>query len=285
MEVIDLLTDGNKCTGAVGIKDNNIDYFRAKITVIATGGVGGVFRSTTNRANIKGVGLSIALRKGIKTKDINYIQFHPTALYSSITGHRKFLISESARGEGGKLKNIRGERFVDELLPRDKVTKAIQNEMKKTNSEYVFLDMTHLDEKYVKERFPNIYNECRNYEIDITKDLIPVVPVQHYLMGGIDVDLNSAASMENLYACGEVSCTGVHGSNRLASNSLLESLVFSKRAAKDINNKVSYIKMPREHREYTFKELKEIIEQNAIVLKDKLLELRGDLSDELDFNR
>jgi L-aspartate oxidase len=180
--------------------------------------------------------MSIAKKHGIKLETPDYIQFHPTALYlEKREDKRRFLISESLRGEGALLFNSRGERFVEELLPRNTVTKAILEELEKTNSDCVYLDITHTGEEYLIRRFPKIYSECLRHGINIARDRIPVTPSQHYHMGGIDVDLHSKTSMDSLYAVGECSCTGVHGGNRLASNSLLEGLVFSKRAAKDIN--------------------------------------------------
>ena len=163
---------------------------------------------------------------------------HPTAFFSKKSEEKRFLISESVRGEGGKLLNSNGERFVDELLPRDIVAKKIYEEMKKRNSNNVFLDVSFMEKSFLQNRFPNIYNKCLEEGIDISKEPIPVAPAQHYFMGGIKVDLNGKTSMENLYAFGETSCTGVHGANRLASNSLLEALVFSRRGSLEI---ISYI--------------------------------------------
>ena len=206
------------------------------MTVLATGGIGGIFKNSTNQKCLTGDGMAVAEKHGIKLATPDYIQFHPTALYlEDRADKRRFLISESLRGEGALLYNCRGERFVDELLPRNKVTKAILEELEKTDSQCVYLDISHLDGDFLKGRFPKIYTECLKHGIDITADRIPVTPSQHYHMGGIGVNLDSRTSMACLYAAGECACTGVHGGNRLASNSLLEGLVFSKRAAADIN--------------------------------------------------
>ena len=200
--------------------------------VLATGGLGGIYKNTTNFSHIRGDGVAVAIRHNIELKDISYIQIHPTTFYTK-ENERKFLISESVRGEGAVLLNQKLERFTDELKPRDKVTKAILEEMKKDNSEYEWLDFSTI-KLDIKERFPNIYNNLMKKGINPLKDKVPVVPAQHYTMGGIKVDMNSKTSMKNLYTIGEVACTGVHGQNRLASNSLLESVVFAKRASQSI---------------------------------------------------
>lgn len=228
----------NKCVGGVLIKDGETIEISAKAVVLATGGIGGLFKKSTNQRELTGDGVAIAIKNGIKLKDVDYIQFHPTVLHKGKENERRFLISESLRGEGAKLYNSKGERFVDELLPRDEVTDIIEKELKKTGDECVYLDITSLDSEYIKSRFPSIYKECLKFGIDITKDRIPVSPAQHYYMGGIAVDLNGQTSMENLYALGETACTGVHGKNRLASNSLLEGLVFARRAADLINETI-----------------------------------------------
>lgn len=174
-----------------------------------------MFQNSTNYPHITGDALAIALKHHIALQDINYIQIHPTTLYSEKKG-RSFLISESVRGEGAVLLNEKGERFVDELLPRDVVTKAIKDEMKKTNAKFVYLSMEHMGADVIKKRFPNIYEYCLAQGYDITKEPIPVTPAQHYFMGGIQVDLNSKTDMDCLYAIGETGCNGVHGANRLA---------------------------------------------------------------------
>ena len=232
--MVDLICYNNHCNGIVG-HDENGNYVSvvADYTVLATGGIGGLFKHSTNYRHLTGDALALALKHDIKLQHMDYIQIHPTTLYTKKHG-REFLISESVRGEGAILLNSKGERFVDELLPRDVVANAIFEEMKKEGSEHVWLSLTPIPVEEIKSHFPNIYQKCLDEGYDVTKQPIPVVPSQHYFMGGIDVDSNSKTSMEHLYAIGETACNGVHGRNRLASNSLLESLVFAKRAAKHI---------------------------------------------------
>lgn len=229
--MVDLLCENNTCYGAMALKDDKQINIYSKFTILATGGIGGIFKNSTNQRHLTADGIYVAIKNDIDLKNLEFIQFHPTAFYDGNHDKKRFLISESVRGEGGKLVNNKGERFIDELLPRDVVSEAILREMGKTNMPNVYLDITFLSSEYIKNRFPKIYSECLKAGIDITKDLIPVSPAQHYFMGGISVDLNSKTSMNNLYAVGEVTCTGVHGANRLASNSLMEGLVFSRRAA------------------------------------------------------
>ena len=229
--MVDLICDGNICHGIIGHdKDKNYVSISADYTVLATGGIGGLFKHSTNYRHLTGDSLALALKYNIKLQNIDYIQIHPTTLYTNKHG-REFLISESVRGEGAILLNSKGERFVNELLPRDIVAKAIFDEMKKEKSEHVWLSMAPIPEEEIKTHFPNIYKHCLDEGYDVTKEPVPVVPSQHYFMGGIYVDRYSKTSMERLYAVGETACNGVHGKNRLASNSLLESLVFAKRAA------------------------------------------------------
>ena len=232
--MVDLICDNNVCRGIIGHNENG-EYksILANFTVLATGGIGGLFKHSTNYRHLTGDALALALKHNIKLKDINYIQIHPTTLYCKNSG-REFLISESVRGEGAILLNSKGERFVDELQPRDVVANAIFDEMKKEGTEHVWLSLSPIPKEEIKSHFPNIYEHCLKEGYDVTKEPIPVVPSQHYFMGGIDVDSHSKTSMNRLYAVGETSCNGVHGRNRLASNSLLESLVFARRAARDI---------------------------------------------------
>ena len=199
----------------------------------ACGGIGGIYEHSTNFPHLTGDALAISLRRGIEVEHMDYVQIHPTTLYTCRPG-RSFLISESVRGEGAVLFNKQGERFVDELLPRDVVTEAIHRQMAKDHMPYVRLSFLTIKDMDIRERFPNIYERCLEEGYDITKEPIPVVPAQHYFMGGVWVDSDSRKSMEHLYAAGETSCNGVHGANRLASNSLLESLVFAERAAAHI---------------------------------------------------
>ena len=232
--MVDLICNNNHCNGIVG-HDENGNYLSivADYTVLATGGIGGLFKHPTNYRHLTGDALALALKYDIKLQHIDYIQIHPTTLFTKKHG-REFLISESVRGEGAILLNTKGERFVNELLPRDVVANAIFDEMKKEGTEHVWLSLAPIPVEEIKTHFPNIYQKCLDEGYDVTKEPIPVVPSQHYFMGGIDVDSNSKTSMEHLYAVGETACNGVHGRNRLASNSLLESLVFAKRAAKHI---------------------------------------------------
>jgi len=234
--VVDIITDGTEARGVIG-HNQNVEYSSvlADYTVLATGGIGGLFPHSTNYRHLTGDSLAIALKYGVKLRNIDYIQIHPTTLYSKRAG-REFLISESVRGEGAILLNAKGERFVNELLPRDVVANAIFEEMKKEGSEHVWLSLAPIPESEIRGHFPNIYSRCLEEGYDITREPIPVVPAQHYFMGGVDVDVYSRTSMPRLYAVGETACNGVHGKNRLASNSLLESLVFAKRAATDIMN-------------------------------------------------
>lgn len=234
MTLLDIIKNNNICTGIVVCnKEGQIEIIESDYVILATGGLGGLYEHSTNFRHLTGDAIAIAIKNNIELENINYIQFHPTSFYSKEQG-RKFLISESVRGEGAVLFNKNLERFVDELLPRDIVTKAIQKQMKIDNTDFVWLSMKHMGNQQIKKRFPNIYNYCLEHGYDATKDLIPVTPAQHFLIGGIKVNSNSQTSMDHLYAIGETSCTGVHGANRLASNSLLECLVFAKRAAKNI---------------------------------------------------
>ncbi len=232
--MVDLICYNNTCHGIVGHDaEGNYVPMVADYTVLATGGIGGLFKHSTNYRHLTGDALALALKYDIKLQHIDYIQIHPTTLYTKKHG-REFLISESVRGEGAILLNSKGERFVNELLPRDVVANAIFEEMKKEGSEHVWLSLAPIPEEEIRAHFPNIYQKCLDEGYDVTREPIPVVPSQHYFMGGIDVDGYSKTSMDRLYAVGETACNGVHGRNRLASNSLLESLVFAKRAAKHI---------------------------------------------------
>lgn len=230
----DILVKDGVCQGVSAMAaDGSMLRISAKDTVLATGGIGGRYEHTTNYPSLTGDALDIANKYGIRLENMNYVQFHPTSLYRETPG-RSFLITESARGEGAILLNNRGERFTDELQPRDVVSKAILKEMEKENSRHVWLSFEKIPERKILEHFPNIYKKCLEEGYDITKEPIPVVPAQHYFMGGIYVDKDSKTTMDHLYAVGETSCNGVHGRNRLASNSLLESFVFAKRAAMNI---------------------------------------------------
>ena len=230
----DILISKGACAGIEAeTPDHKKIYIHADQTIFASGGIGGRYQHSTNFPHLTGDALDISKKHGIRLEHLDYVQIHPTTLYSKKAG-RRFLISESVRGEGALLYDKNGNRFVDELLPRDVVTKAIQEQMKKDGTEHVWLSLEKIPKETILNHFPNIYQHCLEEGYDATKEWIPVVPAQHYFMGGIWVDSDSHTSMPNLYAVGETSCNGVHGKNRLASNSLLESLVFAKRAARKI---------------------------------------------------
>lgn len=231
----DLIVEGNCCNGVrIENKYGEEEVIVADTTVLATGGIGGRYAHSTNYRHLTGDGITVAEKYGIELKDMDYIQIHPTTFYTKDKTERSFLISESVRGEGAKLRDKNGNRFVDELLPRDLLTKAIYEQMKKDGTEFVWEDLRDIPEEEIESHFPNIVQHCLEHGYDVRKECVPVVPAQHYFMGGIKVNDVSKTSMDNLYAIGETACNGVHGKNRLASNSLLESLVFAKRAAKDI---------------------------------------------------
>lgn len=239
--MIDIIEENNICYGAVVQRqDGSLETIEADYTVMATGGIGGLYRHSTNFRHLTGDALAVAVRHKIALKDISYVQIHPTTLYAD--EERSFLISESVRGEGAVLRDKNGERFVNELLPRDLLTKAILEQMEKDGTEFVWEDLRTIPENELNRHFPNIVEHCRKIGYDVTKECIPVVPAQHYFMGGIKVSHESRTSMEQLYAVGETACNGVHGKNRLASNSLLESLVFAKRAALDMTEHLGEVK-------------------------------------------
>lgn len=226
--------NGVQCAGIIAEDARgNILKIRAPYTILASGGIGGLYEHSTNYPHLTGDALRIAEKHGIRLEHLDYVQIHPTTLYSKKPG-RRFLISESVRGEGAILLDKNGKRFTDELQPRDVVTAAIREQMEKDGTDHVWLSMERIDKNTILNHFPNIYEHCLEEGYDVTKEWIPVVPAQHYFMGGIWVDRDSQTSMEHLFAAGETSCNGVHGANRLASNSLLESLVFAQRAAQKI---------------------------------------------------
>lgn len=240
--MLDIITRGNQCYGIVMQNpDGTLETVQAKYTVFACGGLGGLYQHSTNFRHITGDAIAIAKRHNVALQHVDYIQIHPTTLYSEKPG-RRFLISESVRGEGAILLNKNKERFCNELLPRDVVTAEIKKQMAKDKMPYVWLSMERIPTEEIKSHFPNILQQCLDEGYDPTRECIPVVPAQHYFMGGIKVDLASKTSMDFLYAIGETSCNGVHGKNRLASNSLLESMVFAKRAALDIVEKLAATK-------------------------------------------
>ncbi|MDN4605463.1 L-aspartate oxidase [Paenibacillus sp. F6_3S_P_1C] len=232
--VIDLITEQGECIGALVQKaDGSQVFVKAEATVLCSGGAGQLYRYTTNPEVATADGVAMAYRAGAVIRDMEFIQFHPTSL--CYPGAPRFLVSEAVRGEGAYLRNVKGERFMEryhaqlELAPRDIVARAIVSEMESTNSTFVYLDITHEPAEMIKHRFPTIYETCMRYGLDMTTDWIPVAPAAHYMMGGVKTDLSGESSIGRLFACGEVSSTGVHGANRLASNSLSEAIVFGRR--------------------------------------------------------
>lgn len=241
--LLDILCKENVCYGAViRTAEGEITTVMASYTVLACGGIGGLYRHSTNYRQLTGDGVAVAIEHGIELEHVNYVQIHPTTLYSEKKEERSFLISESVRGEGAVLYNAKKERFVNELLPRDVLTEKIHEQMEKDHMPYVWLSMEHIPREEIEQHFPNIVEHCREKGYDVFTECIPVVPAQHYFMGGIKVNMQSKTSMDQLYAIGETACNGVHGRNRLASNSLLESLVFAKRAALDMAEHFSEVK-------------------------------------------
>ncbi len=231
---LDLIVEDGRCCGAFLLREGEVTAILSRAVILATGGLGQLFARTTNPPVATGDGMAIAFRAGAVLEDMEFVQFHPTSLY--YPSAPQFLLSEAMRGEGAILRNIHGGQFMSsyhpmaELAPRDVVSRAIISEMVRTKSKNVFLDLTHLDGRFIKNRFPRIYSTCLQYDIDITEEPVPVSPAAHYMMGGVWTDLNGQTSIEGLFAAGEVACTGVHGANRLASNSLLEGLVYGARA-------------------------------------------------------
>lgn len=238
--MVDIVESENVCYGAViRREDGTLETVEADETVWACGGIGGLYRHSTNFRHLTGDALALALHHKVRLKNINYVQIHPTTFFSKDEQERSFLISESVRGEGAKLYDKNMNRFVNELLPRDLLTEAIYEQMEKDHTEHVWEDLRTIPEEELRTHFPNIVEHCRQMGYDVTKECIPVVPAQHYFMGGVWVDHMSKTSMDRLYAVGETACNGVHGRNRLASNSLLESLVFAKRAAKQMSGELT----------------------------------------------
>ena len=269
-KMLDFIIEDNVCHGVVIKETDSVRAVYAKQVVLATGGIGGLFAHSTNFRHITGDSFALALRHGVKLQNINYIQIHPTTLYEEAK-NRKFLISESVRGEGGILLNKKGERFVDELLPRDVVTEAIRKQMDEDGRPFVMLSIKHMPKEEITRRFPNIYRHCLEVGYDLSKEDIPVTPAQHYLMGGILADTYGRTSVKHLFAVGETACNGVHGANRLASNSLLESLVFSERAGWIISEETEDIEYSEPH--VSLEEYKNIDawdEKNRQIIMDEI---------------
>jgi L-aspartate oxidase len=286
---IDLITIDGQCTGVIAQNElGEKKYIEADATVLATGGAGQLYRYTTNPEIATGDGIAMAYRAGAQIKDIEFIQFHPTSLcYPEAP---RFLISEAVRGEGAILRNINGERFMEqyheqlELAPRDIVARAIVSEIERTESTFVYLDITHESEELIKHRFPNIYKVCLQYGLNMVTDWIPVAPAAHYIMGGVKTDLWGETTMPRLFACGEVSCTGVHGANRLASNSLSEAIVFGKRIVQRILGLPTVMERSGSHsfslmREYEAEEEENTIE-NRLHLQKLMVRQAGLKRDE-----
>jgi len=278
---IDILTEENRCRGLLVYDELAGEYklFSSDVVICASGGYGQLYNYTTNPPVATGDGAALAYRAGCRLMDLEFVQFHPTVLYHP--ENRSFLISEAVRGEGALLVNSRGERFMPnyhpmaELAPRDVVSRAIFEEIQKTETTHVFLDISHKDPEYVRNRFPTIYRTCMKYGIDITKEKIPVAPAEHYCMGGIKTDAWGRTGVEGFYACGEAACNGIHGANRLASNSLLEGLVFGKRIALEVSRKLCESGGKREVKPISIKNPKVFSESlaDAVSLKVKLRRL------------
>jgi L-aspartate oxidase len=248
---INLIKQNNRCTGvyALNNKTNETEVFQSKTVILATGGASKVYLYTSNPDCSSGDGIAMAWRAGCKVKNMEFNQFHPTCLYHPKA--KSFLITEAIRGEGGKLLLPNGERFMSkfdkraELAPRDIVARAIDFEMKRLGIECVYLDITHKSPKFIIEHFPNVYKRCLEFGFDITKTSIPIVPAAHYTCGGIVVDKNGRTNLNGLYAIGETACTGLHGANRIASNSLLECIVYGRAASDDIKQQLLHIETPQ----------------------------------------
>ena len=270
--MVDIIAKDNEAKGiVVADRDGNVSCVFCKKLLLATGGIGGLFKNSTNFRHLTGDSFAIALKHGVELENIHYIQIHPTVFYSEEEG-RRFLISESVRGEGAILLDKNGNRFTDELQPRDVVTGEIVKQMKKDGTKHVWLSIKEaMDAEEIKERFPNIYAHCLEEGYDLTKEAIPVVPAQHYLMGGIHTDKNGKTTMENLYAAGETACNGVHGANRLASNSLLESLVFAKRAADEISQNIANVQIDKIDVDMSqYEDLNKLKEENKKIILDEI---------------
>lgn len=282
--MLDLIEENGACRGLIVMdnKTRKVQPVLGNYVVLASGGIGGIFTHSTNFKLLTGDGIAICLKHGVAVDNINYIQFHPTTLYTKDRAGRSFLISESVRGEGAVLLDKNFNRFTDELQPRDVVSAAIYKQMEKDSTEFVWLDMRTIPQEEVRAHFPSIVEKCREKGYDVFRECIPVVPAQHYFMGGIRSDLNGKTTMDRLYAVGETCCNGVHGANRLASNSLLESLLFAKRAALDIAQK--YTPLDNLTAEYAatnvnfeqYDNPEQLLEGYKKILKDTIKEAEND---------
>ncbi|MBO4343749.1 MAG: L-aspartate oxidase [Clostridia bacterium] len=238
---VDVVTDKNGTSGVVVNNNERNRILFSRNVVIATGSIGQLYKYSTNPKNSTGDGIAACLRAGTPCKDMEFVQFHPTALAKGIENGRMFLVSEAVRGEGGILKNSKGEAFMynkhslRDLAPRDIVTREILKDLEKTGDQFVYLDVSDMSEEFFASRFPTIFQKCRSLGIHVPSEHIPVHPTEHYMMGGVKTDIHARTAISGLYACGETACTGVQGANRLASNSTLECLVFGRRAARNIN--------------------------------------------------
>ena len=278
----DLIIKKNRCLGAeaIDIQNHRKLILISRSTMLATGGLGQVYLHNTNPSFATGDGIAMAYRAGAEVTDMEFVQFHPTTLFIRDIVETRFLISEAVRGEGAILENINGERFMDkyhllkELAPRDIVSRSILTEMNRTNSDHVYLNLSPIGSEKISKRFPKIYEECLKYGIDITKDRIPVTPAAHYFMGGVKIDTDGRTNIAGLYAAGEVSSAGIHGANRLASNSLLDGLVFGYRAALNARayNGSVYIDKTLESYKPEIKE-----HRPAVLNNDKVKQLKQEL--------
>ncbi len=272
--MLDLLTDGNECFGLIIRCGEVTRAVFSDYTVLASGGIGGVFEKSTNFRLLTGDGVAVCLKHGVAVDNVNYIQFHPTTLYSEKKG-RSFLISESVRGEGAHLLDKNFNRFTDELQPRDVVTASILRQMQADETPFVWLDMRPIRKEEIKSHFPMIVQKCAEEGIDVFKECVPVVPAQHYFMGGIRSGLDGRTTMNRLYAVGETCCNGVHGANRLASNSLLESIIFAERAGRDISQNYKAADAEAAGRAYASLDMEEYADAEKILSENKKILLKA----------
>lgn len=271
----DLIIEDNKTVGIRVFVDGLYKNIYARAVVLATGGIGGIFNSSTNYKSVSGEALSIAMKYGVEVSNLEYIQIHPTVLYDKAMG-RHSLITEALRGEGGILLGINGDRFVDELLPRDVVSKAIRNKMEEDQTDHVYLSLENIrDRERIDERFPTVFQACMDKGIDIRKDMIPVCPGQHYHMGGIKAQIDGRTNLPGLYAIGETSCTGLHGRNRLASNSLLEACFCGMKCGEGLNASLPDFKAHMEENRET-RNIDDIIADYHKILVDTIKERNHD---------